>query len=90
MTFQAYINLTLCEYIDQFVVAYLDNIVVYLDTVKKYTQHIWLVLQKLREFNLFVKFSKGIFDAIEIKFMRFIVGQKDISIDPGCIKTMVE
>ena len=69
---------------------YFDNIVVYLDTNKKHTQHIWLVLQKLREFNLFVKLSKCVFNALEIKFVRFIVGQKDISMDSGCIKTVVE
>ena len=38
--FQAYINLALCKYINQFVVAYLNNIVVYLDTNKEYTQHV--------------------------------------------------
>ena len=72
------------------VVAYLNNIVVYSDTVKKYMQHVRLVLQKLHEFNLFVKLSKCIFDALEIKFVGFIVGQKSISIDSGHIKTMVE
>ena len=35
--FQAYIKLILCEYMNQFVVAYLDNIVVYLDTIEKHT-----------------------------------------------------
>ena len=88
--FQAYINLTLRKYIDQFVVAYLDDIIVYLDTVKEHTQHVWLVLQKLHKFNLFVKLSKCIFNAIEIKFVRFIVDQEGISIDPGCIKIVVE
>ena len=38
--FQAYINLILCKYIDQFVVAYLDNIVMYSDTVKEHMQHV--------------------------------------------------
>ena len=48
------------------------------------------MLQKLRKFNLFIKLSKCIFDALEIKFVRFIVGQKGISMDPGCIKIVVE
>ena len=88
--FQAYINLALHKYINQFVVAYLNNIVVYLDNIKEHTQYIWLVLQKLRKFNLFVKLSKCIFNALEIEFIGFIVGQKGISIDPGYIKTMIE
>lgn len=48
------------------------------------------MLQKLREFNLFVKLSKCIFDTMEIKFVGLIVGQEGISMDPGCIKTIVE
>ena len=88
--FQAYINLALCKYMDQFVVAYFDNIVVYSDIVKEHTQHVQLVLQRLRKFNLFVKLSKCIFDALEIEFVGFIVGQKGISIDLGRIKIVVE
>ena len=53
-------------------------------------QHIWLVLQKLHDFNLFVKLSKCIFHALEIKFVEFIEGQEGISMDPGCIKTVIE
>ena len=38
--FQVYINLALHKYMDQFVVVYLNNIVVYSDTVKEHTQHV--------------------------------------------------
>ena len=90
MAFQAYINLAFCEYMNQFVIAYFNNIVVYSNTVEEHTQHIQLMLQKLRKFNLFVKLSKCIFDALEIEFVKFIVDQEDISMNPGCIKTVVE
>ena len=62
----------------------------YLDTMEAHTQHIWLVLQKLHKFNLFVKLSKCIFNALEIEFVEFIVGQKSISMDPSHIKTVTE
>ena len=75
---------------NQFVIAYLDNIVVYSDTVKEHMQHVQLVLQKLSKFNLFVKLSKYIFNTLEIKFVGFIVVQEGILIDPGYIKTVVE
>ena len=38
--FQAYINLALCKYMDQFVVAYLNNIVIYSDTIEEHTQNV--------------------------------------------------
>ena len=88
--FQAYINLTLCKYMNQFVVTYFDNIVVYSDSVEEHMQHVQLVLQKLRKFNLFVKLSKCIFDIIKIKFVEFILGQESISIDADCIKTVIK
>ena len=41
------------------------------------------MLQKLRQYNLYVKLSKCVFDAKEIKFLRFIVGQFGMSMDPA-------
>ena len=90
VAFQAYINLALCEYMDQFVVAYFDNIVVYSDTIEEYTQHGQLMLQMLCKFNLFIKLSKCIFNVLKTKFVGFIVGQKGISIDFGQIKIVIE
>ena len=68
---------------DLFVLCYLDDIVVFLQTKEEYTSHVRLVLQKLREYNLFVKLSKCTFDAIQIEFLGFIVGQTGISMDPA-------
>ena len=46
-----------------FVLCYLDDIVIFSQTKEEHDMHVRLMLQKLREFNLFVKLSKCVFDA---------------------------
>ena len=88
--FQTYINLALCKYIDNFVIAYLDNIVIFSERKEDHDNHVRLVLQKLYEFNLYVKFSKYIFDAVEIKFLGSIVSFNDVIIDPARVETIAK
>ena len=65
----------LCEYLDKFALSYLDNIVIYSQTVEEHTSHVYLVLQKLQKVNLYVKLSKCTFDTEKINFLGFKVGQ---------------
>ena len=81
-------NHALCEYMDMFVICYLDDIVVYLLTIEAHTEHVRLVLQKLQEYNLYMKISKCIFDAEKIDFFGFKVGQYGISMNPSKVNTI--
>jgi hypothetical protein len=47
--FQALINDILRLYLDIFVLAYLDNILIYFKTYKEHVQHVTLVLEALRD-----------------------------------------
>ncbi|XP_019245192.1 PREDICTED: uncharacterized protein LOC109225055 [Nicotiana attenuata] len=46
------------EYIDEFVVVYLDDIVVYSQTLEEHLEHLQKVLARLREHKLYAKLSK--------------------------------
>ena len=46
------------EYLDKFVVVYLDDILVYSKSEKEHEEHLRLTLMKLREHRLYAKFSK--------------------------------
>ena len=83
--FQTYINQMLRKYIDLFVLCYLDNIVVFFKVEEGHTGHVCLVLQKLREYNLYVKLSKYMFDTKQIEFFEFVVRQARISMKPSKI-----
>lgn len=47
VTFQAIINDTLREYLDVFCTAYLDDILIYSETLEEYQEHVEKVLKKL-------------------------------------------
>jgi hypothetical protein len=47
VTFQALINDTLEEYLEDFVLAYLDNILIYFKTYKEHIEHVKKVMRKL-------------------------------------------
>ena len=72
-SFQELINDTLREYLDIFVLAYLDDILIFSTDYKQHVQHVRMVLQKLREKDLPVKLSKCEFHKYSIGFLGYIV-----------------
>src|SRR5215216_8006103 len=57
-TFQRYINNVLREFLDNFCMVYLDDILIYSQNQKEHMQHVKKVLAKLREVGLYVKLLK--------------------------------
>jgi hypothetical protein len=55
------INNVLSEYLDIFVVAYLDNILIYSDMLEEHTPHVHKVLRLLQEADLLVEPAKSMF-----------------------------
>ena len=86
--FQHLVNDVLREFLDQFVVVYLDDILVYSANPKEHTTHVRLVLQKLREAKLFVKIEKCEFDTLEAEFLGHIIGVNGITMDPKKTKVI--
>jgi len=62
-TFQRLINNMLREYLDDFVITYLDDILIYSDDLEMHCSHMHKVLRKLNERALYVKKSKSKFKA---------------------------
>jgi hypothetical protein len=56
--FMYLMNKVFMEYLDKFVVVFIDNILIYSKTEEEHEEHLRLVLQKLREHQLYAKFSK--------------------------------
>lgn len=87
-TFQALINDTFRPYLDIFVVAYLDDILVYSETEKEHINHVRLVLQKMRERHLFAKASKCEFHADQVDYLGYIINREGVSMDPSKIDSI--
>ena len=89
-TFQAFINNVLREYLDQFVVVYLDDILIYSRTKEEHVQHVQKVLQALQNADLKVKPEKSLFHVKEVHFLGFIVTPEGLQMDPEKIRSVVE
>nr|XP_016511041.1 PREDICTED: RNA-directed DNA polymerase homolog [Nicotiana tabacum] len=69
------------EYIDEFVVVYLDDIVVYSQTMEEHLEHLRKVLNRLREHEFYAKLSKCSFTQKQIDFLGHVIGEGRIRMD---------
>jgi hypothetical protein len=83
-------NDILMNYLDEFVIVYLNDIVVYSNSKKKHIRHVRKVLQRLREAEIQADVNKCEFHITEIKFLGMIVGRDGIKMDSEKIRAIVE
>jgi hypothetical protein len=69
--------------------AYLDDIIIYLNSVEEHKEHIKWVLRKLYKENMLITVKKYKFYTRKTDFIKFIIKLKQISIDLKKIKTIV-
>jgi hypothetical protein len=81
-TFATLMNNVLRDFLDDFVVVYLDDILIYSKTPEEHDQHVRAVLSKLRQHQLYGKPSKCDFFQEEIKFVGHIISKDGIRTDP--------
>ena len=77
------------EFLDEFVIIFIDDILVYSKTKEDHEKHLRLVLGRLREQKLFAKLSKCSFWQRSIGFLGHVVSNEGVSVDPEkieCIK----
>ena len=77
------------EYLDEFVIAYLDNIIIYSNNKKEYFQYIKWVLQRLADKKMLVAIEKYEFYITKTEFCGFIIKLKKLSMDLKKIKVIV-
>src|SRR6266498_76339 len=88
-TFQRLMNYILHDYLNDFVVVYLDNILVCSDTFDEYINHLRKVFIKLREANLVIKLKKCKFRQRKIKFLEHIIGTDRLRTDLENIEKII-
>ena len=80
-TFQRLMNSIMGEYIDDFVLVYLDDILVFNTTEQEHENHLRLVFQKLREHKLQAKLKKCEFSKLRVKYLDHVVGLREVHVD---------
>jgi hypothetical protein len=82
-------NKVFMEYLDKFVVVFIDDILIFSKTVEEHEEHLRLVLEKLRSNQLYAKFSKCEFWLIEVTFLGHVISAGRVSVDPGKVKDVL-
>ncbi|XP_026103014.1 uncharacterized protein LOC113074396 [Carassius auratus] len=88
--FQGLVNSVLGDMINQFVFAYLDDILIFSSSLQLHTQHVRRVLQRLLENQLFVKAEKCEFHAESVTFLGHIISTEGIKPDPAKIEAVAQ
>ncbi|KAL4388726.1 hypothetical protein GQ457_09G011400 [Hibiscus cannabinus] len=89
-TFMDIMNRVFQPYLDQFVVVFIDEILVYSKSEDEHEEHLRIVLQTLRENQLYAKFSKCEFWLNEVVFLGHIVSAEGIRVDPKKIEAIMD
>ena len=88
--FMDYINKIFHPFLDQFVVVFIDDILIYSKTLKEHEEHLKIVLQILKEKKLYAKFSKCEFWLEEVKFLGHVISNKGVLVDPTKVEAVLQ
>ncbi|WVZ75795.1 hypothetical protein U9M48_023826 [Paspalum notatum var. saurae] len=83
-------NKVFMEYLDKFVVVFIDDILIYSKMEEEHEEPLRLVLQKLREYKLYAKLSKCEFWLDPVPFLGHIVSKGGIMVDPSKISSIMD
>jgi transposase InsO family protein len=88
-TFQSFMNDIFHDLSDEFVVVYLDDILIYSNTLEEHRRHVRTVLQRLRRFNLHAKPEKCDFHVDSVEYLGVIVSPEGVKMDPSKINVIM-
>jgi len=88
--FMDYMNKIFRPYLDQFVVVFIDDILIYSESRDVHANHLRVVLGILREHKLYGKLSKCEFWLDEVQFLGHVMSTQGIAVDPAKIEFVVK
>ena len=77
-------------FLDQFVVVFIDDILLYSKDRENHDTHLWVVLETLRNEQLYAKLSKCEIWLREVSFLGHMVSKEGIMVDPRKIGVILE
>ncbi|KAA0060279.1 pol protein [Cucumis melo var. makuwa] len=86
--FMDLMNRVFREFLDTFVIEFIDDILIYSKTEAEHEEHLRIVLQTLRDNKLYAKFSKCEFWLKQVSFLGHVVSKAGVSVDPAKIEAV--
>ena len=81
-TFQHFVNDVLRPYLDVFCTAYIDDILIYSDTLSEHKKHVRWVLQAMKDAGLQLDVDKCEFHQSEVTYLGYVISTEGIRMDP--------
>ena len=75
--------------LDKFVVVFIDDILIYSKSKEEHAEHLRIVLQRLRDHQLYAKFSKCEFWLEEVQFLGHVLSTEGIAVDPSKVEEVL-
>ena len=87
--FMDIMNMIFQPYLDQYVIVFIDDILIYSGSKEDHEEHLRVVLQILRKNQLYAKFSKCQFWLDSVTFLGHVISAEGVSVDPQKIEAIV-
>ncbi|CAI7885507.1 unnamed protein product [Closterium sp. NIES-53] len=87
-TFMCLMHNIFRDFLDRFVIVFIDDILIFSKSLKEHSEHLRQVLTKLREHRLFATESKCEFAKASIPFLGHIISHNQLSMDPTKIQVV--
>src|SRR5207237_4337979 len=88
--FMYLMNSVFMTVLDVCIVVFINDILVYSKNEEEHAKHLQLVLDRLREHQLYAKFSKCQFWLKEVSFLGHILSAEGIAVDPSKVQEVLE
>jgi hypothetical protein len=75
---------------DKFVVVFIDDILIYFKSEEEHARHLRVILQRLRDHQLYAKFNKCAFWLKEVPFLGHIISIEGITVDPSKVQEVLD
>jgi hypothetical protein len=78
------------DYLDQFTVIFIDDILIYSKTSEEHKEHLRKVLERLRSEKLYAKLNKCKFWLDSVSFLGYVISRKGVAVDSKKLKVVVK
>jgi hypothetical protein len=88
--FKHLINDVFHEYLDDFMVYYINDILIFSKNMEDHECHVHMVLEKIWEVRFYTKLEKCEFHQSEVEFLGYIISRDGIHMDPRKVWIIVD
>ena len=88
--FMDLMNRVFHDYLDQFIVVFIDDILIYSKTSEEHEKHLQNALERLRREKHYAKLEKCEFWLDSVSFLEHVISGEGVAVDPEKVKAVVE